>query len=57
MEEKIGTKEASEMTGLTRARISQLCKAGELKADFVSNVWIIDKNSVRNYVQNKRLKK
>lgn len=57
MRERIGTKEAAEMTGLTRARISQLCKAGILTADFISNVWLIDKNSVRIYVQEKRKKK
>lgn len=57
MREQIGTKEAAEMTGLTRARISQLCKKGVFKADFISNVWLIDKDSVRIYVQEKRRKK
>lgn len=57
MKEQIGTAEAAELIGVTRARISQLCKSGDLKADFVSNVWLIDKDSVREYSQQRRRKK
>lgn len=57
MDEKIGTGEASEILGLTRARVSQLCKAGDLSADFLSNVWLIDKKSVERLAQKRKDKK
>lgn len=57
MDEKIGTGEASEILGLTRARVSQLCKVGDLSADFLSNVWLIDKKSVERLAQKRKDKK
>ena len=54
---KIGTKEAAELMHMTRARVSQLCKQGFLDAEFVSNVWLIDYDSVVIYAQERRKRK
>lgn len=49
MTECIGTTEAAKMLGITKARICQLCKAKELKATFVSGVWLIDKADIMTF--------
>ena len=54
---RIGTEEAANMIGVTRARISQLCQQGLLEAVFVSNVWLIDENSARIFAQERRRRK
>lgn len=48
----IGTKEASQMLGVSQARVRELLNAGTLKGTRVGRAWAIDEQSVRYRLAN-----
>lgn len=53
----IGTREAAKRTGLSRVRIVQLCQDKTLDAKFISNVWLIQEESVNAFLAARKEKK
>jgi hypothetical protein len=47
--ESIGTAEASEILGIDQRSVARLCTRGVLQARQISQVWIIDRQSVIEY--------
>jgi len=50
----IGTTEAAEALGLTPERVTQLIRAGELKAQMIGRTWVIDSRSVEAFAKRDR---
>lgn len=52
-DEKISVLDAVEILGVSKERVCQLCKAGQLDAQIIGGAWIIDAASVRERAANK----
>ncbi len=50
----IGTREAAKRTGLSRVRIVQLCQDKTLDAKFISNVWLIQEESINAFIEERK---
>lgn len=50
----VGTKEAADRLGVTQERVTQLIRAGDLKAMKVGRTWIIDERSLTAFERKER---
>jgi len=50
----ISTQEASQMLGITRRRVQQLCKSGKLEAVWFAYRWLVKPSAVEAYRQERQ---
>ena len=53
-DELIDADDAAKLSGLTKVYIRKLCQRGQLRAKKFGNVWVIDKNSLDEYLSIER---